>query len=90
MSLKLKTKIGSKRLKIGIGFEIYEYEKGKKMEGRHSNTSVLESGYTVSNNVQYDGALKKAGRNKQLVLVISTFDAEKEAEFQFKLWFKHK
>jgi hypothetical protein len=52
MSLKLKTKIGSKRLKIGIGFEIYEYQKGKKMEGRYfsDRATIAETGYTVSNN----------------------------------------
>jgi hypothetical protein len=66
---------------MGIGFEIYEYAKGKKMTDRFNLNSVLESGYTVSSNVQYDGVLKKTPRNKQFVLVISTFDAGKEAEF---------
>jgi len=51
MSLKLKTKIGSKKLKIGIGFEIYEYEKGKKMDSRRTPTSVVETGYKVASNI---------------------------------------
>jgi len=60
------------------------------MDKQRNRKEVIETGYTVANSVQYDGKITKAKRGKQLVLVLSTFKAEVEADFKFQLWYKQK
>lgn len=75
---------------IGIGFQIYDMKGKGKIVDRRIPDPVLENnkGYCVSKVVSLDSKISPLNANPY-TLIITTFDANQEAKFNFTLWYNN-
>lgn len=77
---------GSSNEKLGIGFQMYDL-KGQKVKDRRMPEAVLENhrGYMVARSVSLDSTIKPS--INPYTLLITTFENNQEAKFNFTLWY---
>ena len=86
--LQVEEPEGGGESKSGIGFQIYDLKGKGKIVDRRMPEAVLENnkGYCVARSVSLDSKIKPLAANPY-TLLITTFDANVEAKFNFTIWF---